>query len=493
MLLHGAVPAFPEVVGPHDPRRIDQVVRGPVVVAIRGPGIEVVVDGDRIVDPQVPRRILHVGDDVLEGELRRGHADHDETVLLVVVVPTLHVGQRPLAVDARVRPEVHQHDLAAQALQAEGLVARCVEPCRDPGEVRRVPQVGQVGLVRHERCRLLRGARRRRRGGGSRREVPTLRIALVGRGTGRLLPLEPGVGGGELVLVLAAELAQLVTGRAGGLDVVLERRRVPRHVSLEAAEPIERDGQGGDPEHHPRHLAHDGQVAAQRRPARGGALGDDRQNQEGQRDAEGVEQRHEEGAAADAVMGGGDGDRRQDRAGTRHEDGPQAQAEDEAPAFGGVAGGTEPGKGPLERLADLGDQEADRDRPQHGHAEPEQEVLGQVQETQHRAREEHREAETQHQAGDDHEWPSTAAARRPTRQDDRDHRHDARGEAGDQAAQEGDDEQLTHGSSLAVAAGGTPALLRDASALAKLAGGVERDSSPPGRDGRRWAQQTVLR
>jgi hypothetical protein len=41
-----------------------------------------------------------------------------------------------------------------------------------------------------------------------------LRVAVVGRGAGRLLPLEPCVGRSELVLLLAAQLPELGAGRA---------------------------------------------------------------------------------------------------------------------------------------------------------------------------------------------------------------------------------------------------------------------------------------
>ena len=123
---------------------------------------------------------------------------------------------------------------------------------------------------------------------------PLCELPCVGGGAGRLLSLQPGVGGGELVLVLAAQMLQLGAGGAGRLNVVLERGGVAGDVALQRAEPVEGDGQRGDAQHDAGHLADRGQVAAQRRPRRGGALGHHGQHEERDGDAERVEERDEE-------------------------------------------------------------------------------------------------------------------------------------------------------------------------------------------------------
>ena len=46
------------------------------------------------------------------------HADHHQAVILVFLRPGADVRQRAQAVDAGIGPEIHQHDLAAQALRA---------------------------------------------------------------------------------------------------------------------------------------------------------------------------------------------------------------------------------------------------------------------------------------------------------------------------------------------------------------------------------------
>ena len=56
---------------------------------------------------------------LLERELGRVHADDHQPVVAVPLVPRAQVRQRAHAVDARVGPEVDQHDLAAQLAQRE--------------------------------------------------------------------------------------------------------------------------------------------------------------------------------------------------------------------------------------------------------------------------------------------------------------------------------------------------------------------------------------
>ena len=116
---------------------VDQVLRRPVLVRVRAPRLVVVVERDGPGDAEVVRRAADVRRHVLERELRRVHADDLEPVCVVGRVPGAQVRQRAQAVDARVRPEVDQHDLAAQRRERRAAVARRVQPVRDAGEVRR--------------------------------------------------------------------------------------------------------------------------------------------------------------------------------------------------------------------------------------------------------------------------------------------------------------------------------------------------------------------
>ena len=64
--------------------------------------------------PWRPIARADVGGLALEGELRRVDADDRQALGAVALVPGLEVGQRAQAVDAGVRPEVDEHDAAAQ-------------------------------------------------------------------------------------------------------------------------------------------------------------------------------------------------------------------------------------------------------------------------------------------------------------------------------------------------------------------------------------------
>ena len=250
------------------------------------------------------------------------------------------------------------------------------------------PRFGRLVLFAMNTVRLLGRCRRRGRRRGCRRggrQVATLRVALVGGGAGRLLALETSVGGGELVLVLPAQVLELGAGGTRRFDVVLQCAGVAGNVALQCAEPVERDGQRGHTQHHAGHLAHGGQVASQRRPRCGGALGDNRQHEERDGDAQRVEESDEQRGRARVMVRRRHGNGREDRSGTRDEDEAEAQSQNEPAAFVGVARRTQPGEGALNDLTDLGNQETHRQQPEEGDAQPEQEVLREVQESEQRA------------------------------------------------------------------------------------------------------------
>jgi hypothetical protein len=100
---------------------VDEVERRPVVVVEGAPDRVVVVGGDRVVDRHVLRRLPDAVELVLERELGGMHADNDEPVISVALRPRANVRLRAQPVDARQRPEVHQHDVAAQLGGAEPL------------------------------------------------------------------------------------------------------------------------------------------------------------------------------------------------------------------------------------------------------------------------------------------------------------------------------------------------------------------------------------
>jgi hypothetical protein len=176
------------------------------------------------------------------------------------------------------------------------------------------------------------------------------------------------IGGGELVLVLAAEVLQLRAGGARGLNVVFQSAGVTGDIALQGAEPVEGDGQRGHTQHDAGDLAHGGEVAAQGRPRRGGALGHHGQYEQRDGDTQGVEEGDEQRRCSRMMVRGGHRDRRQDRSGARHEDEPEAQAQDEAAALIRVARRSQPGEGTLNDFAELGDEESDRQQTEQGDA-----------------------------------------------------------------------------------------------------------------------------
>jgi hypothetical protein len=273
--------------------------------------------------------------------------------------------------------------------------------------------------------------------------MPALRLTGIGGRAGCLLPLETCIRRRELVLVLATQVLELDTRRVGRLNVVLQRVRISGYVTLERTEPVEGDGERGDAQHNPCHFADRRQVPTERRPGRR-ALGQQSEDEQGQGEPNGIKERDHNGRAPNAMVVGRHGDGREHRAGAGDEDGSEAEAEKEATTLGGVARGTQPGERPLDELAYSGNHQPDRDRTEHGHTQPEEEVLREVEETQQRRGEKHGQAEAQDKAGDDEEWPGAVAARRAARQDNRDHRNDAGREPGDQPAQERDDNELSH-------------------------------------------------
>ena len=110
---------------------VDEVVRGPVAVAVVRPGRERVVEPDRVVDAERADARLDVARLLLERVLGRVDADDREARVAVRLVPRDDVRDRALAVDARVRPEVDEHDPAAQVGEVDGCPVVGVEPLLD--------------------------------------------------------------------------------------------------------------------------------------------------------------------------------------------------------------------------------------------------------------------------------------------------------------------------------------------------------------------------
>src|SRR5215831_286946 len=114
-MLGFSIVSFAEVVVPNAALRIDEVMRGPVVV----------VDSHRVIDFQIDYSLLHITDVLLEGKLRRMHADDDESLILVFLGPGPDIWDCSEAVDAGISPEIDQHNLAPERFCRK---RRAIEP-----------------------------------------------------------------------------------------------------------------------------------------------------------------------------------------------------------------------------------------------------------------------------------------------------------------------------------------------------------------------------
>src|SRR5262249_49921079 len=109
-LLRLVVTTFAKTMVADAPLRIDHIKGGPIFIAEGAPDRIVAVDRHRVVDSDALRESTDVVDVLFELELGRVHADHDQTLILVLVRPCAQVGQRAHPVDAGIGPEVDQYD-----------------------------------------------------------------------------------------------------------------------------------------------------------------------------------------------------------------------------------------------------------------------------------------------------------------------------------------------------------------------------------------------
>ena len=131
--------------------RIDEHLRGPRPRAICLPDREIRVVDHRMIDVVANENPADVVGLAFVRELRRVHADDDELVAVFLFEPA-QIRQDVHAVDAPVRPEIKQDDLAAKVLQRER--TGHVEPLDAAREVGR-PNARVASSERHHRreCR----------------------------------------------------------------------------------------------------------------------------------------------------------------------------------------------------------------------------------------------------------------------------------------------------------------------------------------------------
>src|SRR6266404_1282437 len=115
-----AIIAFPKVVIPNSPFRIDEILGGPSLIIKRLPDPRFAVDGDRKSDIQIVHGGFYVHRLVLERKLRCVHTDHYKACVVIFCRPIPQVWQWSNGVDAGVRPEINQHNFSAKRLAAQG-------------------------------------------------------------------------------------------------------------------------------------------------------------------------------------------------------------------------------------------------------------------------------------------------------------------------------------------------------------------------------------
>ena len=315
---------------------IDEVVGGPVLVAVRLPGGVAGVQRDRVVDAEPAHRAADVGRVGLEGELRRVDAYDGQAPAAVLPVERLEPGQRAQAVDAGVGPEVQQHHAAPQGGQGQRVPAG-VEPGRDPAQRRGGPGVGQA-------------------------QVGALGVAPTGGGQQRRR-----AGGAVLHL---AEARPHGTRALEGLQGVRVGRGVAQHPGGELGVQAEEDDDAGRHHHRAEGLADARRVGRQAPQRRASSPGE---QQQGDRRADGVGDQHHHRGRRGAARGGRGGHRGQDGAGARRPDEPEGHAHEEPageprPAHGQpVAQARDRAQQPAEPGVGAGQDHRQPHDHQHGH------------------------------------------------------------------------------------------------------------------------------
>src|SRR5215212_5841801 len=117
------VPVADEAVG------IYQIPRRPETLVVRVPDSVIVVQHYWILDVLPRDGFAHVGDVLLETELRRVNPDDEQAVVPVLFIQCVDVRLGILAVETAIRPELDQHHLLARGILYRETI-RVDEACR---------------------------------------------------------------------------------------------------------------------------------------------------------------------------------------------------------------------------------------------------------------------------------------------------------------------------------------------------------------------------
>lgn len=98
---------------------VDQVVGRPGIVVVLVPDLVIAIDGNRELEAKAFDCIGNILRIFREGEFGGMHADDDEAVGSIQLIPSAKIRESSDAVDTRVFPEIDQHDFATKSLQVE--------------------------------------------------------------------------------------------------------------------------------------------------------------------------------------------------------------------------------------------------------------------------------------------------------------------------------------------------------------------------------------
>jgi len=117
--LHLGISSLADLGMPDDPSLVDQMQGRPVLSAIPVPGGKVVIQGDRIGNPEDVTGCLHPGQRLFPIELGCVDSDDHETLGPISLMPIHQLGDRVPTVDSPVRPKLQEDHLTPKIGKAE--------------------------------------------------------------------------------------------------------------------------------------------------------------------------------------------------------------------------------------------------------------------------------------------------------------------------------------------------------------------------------------
>src|SRR5579883_212204 len=116
MILSLVVFSLPEVAITDATHCVDEIIRGPELIAERPPDYIIVVEQDGIGDVELLHRAPHIAGIFFEGELRSMNAKNNEAGVLISIRPCSHIRERSQTVNAGIGPKIDQNNVSLQCV-----------------------------------------------------------------------------------------------------------------------------------------------------------------------------------------------------------------------------------------------------------------------------------------------------------------------------------------------------------------------------------------